>query len=277
MICNNLKIRRLITFAICSCGLCLYACHQLHYFPDYGYWESLVNHSYDVNIPHYIQGYWDFDSLIVQKKDDNCVHICIPSDSRMYCYCSDGEEHRERYERLCSDNSDDNYKPRLTPRGGGVYRAVSAHDIVSIDVVSDADFDAEHLAGTSVSDIMAYVGASAKPYIDSGYTQSVVEYESRHPLIAYFGKVIPSYFSSMIRERCAKVSAADFKMVGVQRMDAINDDEIRYVTAQNFTLCALYCWIRPTLAQSHNFTATFTFDDGRQMSVTFPMDWSADE
>ena len=43
----------------------------------------------------------------------------------------------------------------------------------SIDVISNKDFDAEHPAGTSLSDIMSVKYMSASVYIESGYTDLV--------------------------------------------------------------------------------------------------------
>ena len=48
----------------------------------------------------------------------------------------------------------------------------STFDIAHIDVVSNANFDAQHPSGTSLNDLVYFISVSPKKYIDSGYNYS---------------------------------------------------------------------------------------------------------
>ena len=91
-----------------------------------------------------------------------------------YSYNSWGEE-KYVYEELCVKHNDLEYDkrvpdPKALETGDGTYRMVYWKDFVAIDVVSDRDFDTEHLAGSSLGDIVEYGGWSYWEYIKNNYT-----------------------------------------------------------------------------------------------------------
>ena len=90
-----------------------------------------------------------------------------------YAYDCEGNA-KYIYQELCVKHQDtecnrwfsDPYDPNSANKGGIVYWK----DFVAIDVVSDRDFDTEHLAGSSLGDVVEYGGWSYWEYIKNNYT-----------------------------------------------------------------------------------------------------------
>ena len=74
------------------------------------------------------------------------------------------------YESLCARYGDTDYN--RTEFTWTIQRDYLADNIVSIEVRSAADFDAQHPAGTLLNDLCTLLSASPLPYIESGYTQT---------------------------------------------------------------------------------------------------------
>ena len=66
------------------------------------------------------------------------------------------------FNRICTESGE--YKFR--------YRNYICFDINTIDVVSSEDFDELHPAGTSLNDLIRFVGITPMPYIKSGYVDT---------------------------------------------------------------------------------------------------------
>lgn len=84
---------------------------------------------------------------------------------------SEGAE-KELYDSLCKQNNDMAYnrEDRFIPDKTNFNNKCYFPDVAHIDVVSDADFDAEHPAGTSLNDCIELFCTSFYNYIANGYT-----------------------------------------------------------------------------------------------------------
>ena len=92
------------------------------------------------------------------------------TDDRRLCDYMDTGARQALYDELCLKYGDMTYNREEFVVYGSEPRFL-AYSPVSIDIVSDVDFDAEHPAGTSLNDIVVFDAYSSKPYIDSGYVE----------------------------------------------------------------------------------------------------------
>jgi hypothetical protein len=129
---------------------------------------------------------------------------------------------------------------------------------VSIEIVSDADFDEEHIAGTSLSNLIMFDSQSSKPYIDSGY----VEYD--------WGEVNTLFWERRgkepyypIHKNVSELTACDVILLcTASGQDGYN------VAYGYFHFESL-----PTLSKQHNITVTITDERGRVFSDTIAMNF----
>jgi len=102
-----------------------------------------------------------------------------------------------------------------------------AHDLVSINFVSDSDYDASHPAGASLLDIMNYSATSLTRWIKKGY-----------PMDSYQADCY------ILDKNAATLEPEDLSMLCY-----FNLFQLQFLTA-------------PTTSGAHNFTLTITCDDG---------------
>jgi hypothetical protein len=141
---------------------------------------------------------------------------------------------KETYDALCEKYGDMTFNrdvKMFTNLPNDLPNALSV-DFVSVDITSNADFDAGHLAGSSLGDIVMFNAWSFKPYIDSGYT---------------------SNDGCWIWELVSELTPAQLTLLEYQDGPT------------------LWIQTAPTLSKTHTFTVTMTADDGRVFSDTIEM------
>lgn len=98
-----------------------------------------------------------------------------------YGYCYDfpdskwyNEENNMIYETMNQRHGDNSYNRYSGANPVYVFncRNYICFDINTIDVISTEDFDEQHLAGTSLNDLIRFVGITPMPYIKSGYVDT---------------------------------------------------------------------------------------------------------
>ncbi len=146
-------------------------------------------------------------------------------------YDSAGSEKAE-YDALCEKHNDMTYNRsvKLQPWEHTDYIGV---DFVTVDIVSDADFDEDHLLGESLGDIVLFRSHSIKPFIDNGYT---------------------GHQNTAIYEYLSELSSDQLVLLG--EMGRIGRLEFKDL---------------PTLSKTHTFTVTMTADDGRVFEDSIDM------
>jgi hypothetical protein len=121
-------------------------------------------------IRSYIVGFWEDETIYLElTKNSNIAMFWY--DGQMVSFESKGED-AKLYDALCQKYNDLNYykKTRYTKYIG--CREYSSNEIISIDVVSNLDFDVEHPAGSSLCDIVRLLSASPIRFIQSGYKET---------------------------------------------------------------------------------------------------------
>ncbi len=178
---------------------------------------------------------------------DPPVLLCrIRLDMSSACKWDDTGEKQEIYDSFCEKYGDMTYN-----REGRV--AVSEepssqmYSFVSLDIVSDADYDEAHLAGSSLADIFIFDAYSSKPYIESGY--------EKYKFVDALGDTV-AYEFYPIRKNAAELTPDDFILL------LGGGDKIQV-------------WLHfeslPTLSKEHTFTVTFTDERGETFSDSIEM------
>lgn len=168
-------------------------------------------------------------------------------------YDADRSDKKAAYDALCEKHGDMTFDRiiKIQPWENVMYPAV---DFVSIKVTSDADFDAEHPEGEPLNDILTFDSCSAKPYIDSGYT----EYDKAADIRKY----------SVINKNLAEVTVDDLTLLGTGQTgyEPVERRDVGYLGILIFNK-------EPTLSKTHTFTVTMTADDGRVFEASVDMEF----
>jgi hypothetical protein len=155
---------------------------------------------------------------------------------------TDTGEKQQAYDALCEEHRDMDFnRTRSLPcdsNGTPLYVLYASNvDPVAINVTSDADYDNDHPAGSSLNDIFTLCGRSNQTYIDGGYIETDECY-------------IEKNLSEITAEDLIFSTSGSHYSVGIAglRLDAL-----------------------PTLSKVHNFTITVTFERGKVFSETIEM------
>jgi hypothetical protein len=215
----------------------------------------------------YVRYYYSADSIKLEKISSRGKRIVAirpapvgrtfrPSDIGGYDTKGDS---KALYEALCRKHNDVSYNRTVeyhTPDELSGYEYIGT-DFVSIHVVSDSDFDAEHPAGADLGDILCYAFYSPKKYIDSGY-KLMFDWSTAegfaYDLFAGNGPGTEHPICKLASE--------------------LGPDDL--------TLLGIYClgYLRfesdPTLSQTHCLTVTMTTDDGKELSASIDVDFAGE-
>lgn len=190
---------------------------------------------------HYIQKYTQAQILTIHTmSDEGCIKLLIGGDPITH---HDEEAFRDLYTKY----GDTDFNGYLVPY---TMQAV-ATEFTSIDVTCDQAFDPAHPAGSSLADLVTLVGASAYPYLQSGYKASFdwrtapADYSFEEEPVAHYG----SGFSPVNN-----------------RLDALSPDDMRLLDPTLY----LRFKTRPAQPGTYLFTVTMTCAE-RTLSQTFSL------
>lgn len=182
---------------------------------------------FTVDLPHYLLRFFVPEKYSVRRVIDETRLIVVEfsdygTEEVMYDYrhAQKPEEYAEKagvYESLCSRYKDTAYPKvhHLLPYWCG--RNYPVNNIVSIAVVSDADYDSDHPAGSSLADICEVLTASPRDFIASGYTDTCDWTADLETLSPVFGEEIPGWGVKEVKpvyKRLDKCWAEDLVLAG---------------------------------------------------------------
>ena len=190
---------------------------------------------------HYIQKYTQAQTLTIRTMpDEGCVKLLIDGNHITH---HDETAFRDLYTQY----SDTDFNGYLVPY---TMQAV-ATEFTAIDVTCDRAFDAAHPAGSSLADLVTLAGASAYPYLQSGYKASFdwrtapADYRFEEEPVAHYG----SGFSPINN-----------------RLDALSPDDLRLLDP------TLYLRFKTSPAQTGTYLFTVTMACAeRTLSQTFSL------
>ena len=140
----------------------------------------------------------------------------------------------DNHKLLSQQFGDTSYNRRTTP---GIDSAI-ANSFMSIEITSDAAFDENHPAGSSLSDIVCWRWASWLPYIQSGYNDDWFVY------------------GAPTKKPLRELAVADLTLLQ-------DSDFFTFIFPNT-----------PTLATQHNITITMTTVEGEEYEYIVPVDFN---
>jgi hypothetical protein len=246
-------------------------------------WDTPPN--FETFTRSYVMGYYIPEKLEIsagKAKFIDGVHHTIGAtfwrSERAGTFMDVGEK-KDVYDALCKKNNDMSFNK--TVHIDGQYEVLpngdlfpvgiteySAYNIVSINVVSDADFDDKHPAGTSLANILMFSARTSKPFIDSGYNYSV-DWGDDYPSKPDFenGRNWNWIRESEIEKNLADVTPEDLVLMGYYTVVSNRGD----VVNTRADLCGFRFDALPTLEKTHNITVTLTDERGEVFSDTVKM------
>ncbi len=126
------------------------------------------------------------------------------------------------------------------------------YDIASIDVVSDDDFDNQHLKGSSLNDIIHFVSFSFKEYINRGYVKKTNFFTEYKKVLDKYK--INSYVPSVFIQEDDVLNIID------KKLSEIGTNEMVMLPLEHHG--SLVFDTKPTLSKTHHLTITIHFRNG---------------
>lgn len=218
----------------------------------------------------FVVEYWTFDRLeascIVPGNRLNLYLRSSPGHSKVrYGVLSQDAQLQKRYKDKCEEYGDNGfpfeflYGPDLMPN------SFPDKDFTAIEVVSDADFDERHPAGSRLDDLMLFCSASPWRFIRSGYSEQADWSVSDIPqaIYHYYGTVepydtknIPYYHP--VYGKASEMGADDLTLLG-------GDDG----GAGRMGLIGVMTFLKePAVGGEHNITVTLVAADGERYSAS---------
>lgn len=241
-------MKRRILIAIGAVCLTLSSCKLIEEDLGYRYRESFLTHYTqidkntidDVKILSYKTSqsfepycrYYHHISLIWEAKTIACVE-------------STDVELTENFKELSNHYGDNTYNRKVMDFRYHDERAL-ADQYAGIKIVSDADFDENHPAGSSLADIIMCLYGTYWPYIQSNYLDTP---DNSHA-----------------------------KSVDVlKRINELTVEDLTLIRTTDKFYFYLYFLNTPTLATQHNFTITMTTVEGEEYEYIVPVDFNTPE
>lgn len=195
----------------------------------------------------YVCHYTDYTGIKLKLTDTG--NICLYTDeyASSYQWNSKGDL-KELYDSLCMAHNDMGYNTKISYivgpdiPGGDQFK----RNILKIDVLSNADFDEAHPAGTLLNDVVSYLGSTIRPFIDSGYKQTY-DWTSES--------------SSRIFKESIDRSEVHFPID--KKLNEIDESDLLLTRSFGSRLGVLVFDAEPTLSKEHEITVKIQLSGGK--------------
>ena len=192
------------------------------------------------NLRSFVWAYYEADGVHAYERSDGNIALSY-TDTKIVCDWKSKKQQKELYDSLCYAHNDMTYNKTIlyfiSPDAIDAAE-LSVNDIVSINVVSNTDFDEQHPAWTSLNDIIRFVGISVSEYLQSNYTYQYYWDDKQDSLIVGYP------YHSPVNKLLSEMTAEDF----------------RFLTP---VIGVLHFEKEPTVSKKHGLTITIKFDNGK--------------
>lgn len=209
--------------------------------------RPVSNGTVDIFSESYVVFYSSIDAVhLVRNPQDELTISC--------CYIHGDKNcsilfNTELFDSIAAKHNDTTYlrtftmanMPGCLVSDDGGLPSANLQDCLSIDILSDGDWDENHPAGTSLNDIVALQTKSYRQYIRSGYDDTLFPDKDK------------SVFQDML---LSEMTPQDYELT-------MSIDDKFFLKFKS----------RPTLDKEHMLTITFAFDDGRKRICGCRMDF----
>ena len=184
---------------------------------------------------------------------------------------------KKRYTALAEKYGDVSYNRHIYVDHELYINPVVDIDIKNIQVVSNNDYDERHPAGSDLSDMINYIGASPYRFIQNNYTKRTSDPVTERGLL-YLNKImcntvlcsitdeelLQGYY--FIEKRLSDLDIDDLKMIGI-RSSFVNNN------GKCYTFGILEFTQPPTLEKTHTLKVTMNLLDGTKAEDTIVMNF----
>lgn len=184
---------------------------------------------------------------------------------------------KKRYTSLAEKYGDVSYNREISVYHGLYINIVVDIDIKNIQVVSNNDYDERHPAGSDLSDMVNYIGASPYRFIQNNYAKRTSDPVSERSIL-YFDNIacstilcsiseeelLQGYY--LIEKRLSDLDIDDLKMIGI-RSSFVNNN------GKCYTFGILELTQPPTLEKTHTLKVTMNLLDGTKAEDTVVMNF----
>ncbi len=251
-----------IVFVICVVlGVCLVSCDNpviddssaYHDYTAYVYSYHFPNDMY-LSDDYFYNHVYEWDSYLYSEYG---FSVMFTDDyTQTLSQHSQGEE-KTRFDALCAKHNDTSFNQRIRYTMPSPPHKYLGFDLVSINVTSDADFDAEHPAGASLNDIVQFIAYTPYPFIQRRYTYSAPEDDS-------FERWKEE--QTLINKPLSECTTEDFILTLGQF------DNTLYL-CKELPCCYLVVKATPTLSHQHVLKVTIVDDIGQTWHASIDLYW----
>jgi hypothetical protein len=214
--------------------------------------NKVENHKFQ----SYINTYMEHKDIGVYVTDSGNIQLRGEMREKLYSWRSTGYD-KEVYDSLCNANNDISYNKKRDFIAAPEWGLASTLCINGIDIISNTDFDQNHLAGASLNDIVMFISVSPKRYIDSGYIDTH-NWETAFP---------NSFEKEQRLYRFKNYPDRSYYFPIEKLLSEMHQDEIK-MTIPEFSLGFLVFEFEPTGAKEHELTITISLCDGSNIEKT---------
>ena len=184
---------------------------------------------------------------------------------------------KKRYTALSEKYGDVSYNRHISVDHELYINPVVDIDIQNIQVVSNNDYDERHPAGSDLSDIINFIGASPYRFIQNNYAKRTSDPITERGVL-YLNKImcntilcsitseelLQGYY--FIEKRLSDLNIDDLKMIGI-RSSFVNNN------GKCYTFGILELTQPPTLEKTHTLKVTMNLLDGTKAEDTIVMNF----
>lgn len=240
--------------------LVFWGCHEMDEDMKWYHYES----------DSYVTRYLSFDEIqLVQHPaypHTSALLIEAVMNKQGYSCFSTDEDEQLKYEAKCDLYNDHGGSFKWTTNQEfGCRNTQADRDFVSIDIVSENDWDESHPAGTSLNDVFRFASSSPYKYIASGYKKSyfwmneeLPEYVHKYYAGVAYDRAYDEKSMHLVHGLVSELSSDDLILLG----DCI-EGMPKYVR-----LGALFPVNKPTGSKTHNLTLTMVDTEGNVLTAT---------
>lgn len=213
--------------------------------------------------PSYVTSYQYLTGIrlaeLPQAGAKNYIEILPLYDQARECDLNSRGEQKEKFDGLCQKHGDVSYnRIRSLPTFGSTdLISFADRDFSMIEITSDNDFDAEHLAGTSLGDIVRFLGWSPIRYIQSGYSKYY--HYDKSDFSEAFKKLL--ILLNLNKRMDPLMNSTSYPID--KKIESLTENDLQLLGhSETSTLGILYFEKTPENIKEHTITLKMTTDDG---------------
>ena len=185
---------------------------------------------------------------------------------------------KKRYTALAEKYGDVSYNREISVYHEHYINHIIDIDIKNIQVVSNNDYDERHPAGSDLSDMINYIGASPYRFIQNNYAKRTSDPVTERSILYFDNIACYTILSSiseeellqgyyLIEKRLSDLDIDDLKMIGIR--SSINYEKEKGI----YSFGILEFTQPPTLEKTHTLKVTMNLLDGTKAEDTVVMNF----